>query len=179
MSLCLGGEPSRLPTLADRRNDLGNLPNLWIKKSLGDLGNRQSALTTDHPMTRIRRESLHKEAAEAGGGRPTTIIGHGSRLSDQKHTRTIQHCSLSVAITIRDHQQAHPSLICSLLRLEAEIPMPQEPANRGSTITCSTAAAAALPQLRYLLVNPSFRSLSRYPPLLIVIGMSLCQSLSR
>ena len=68
MSLCLGGEPSRLPTLADRRNDLGNLPNLWIKKSLGDLGNRQSALTTDHPMTRIRRESLHKEAAEAGGG---------------------------------------------------------------------------------------------------------------
>ena len=121
MSLCLGGEPSRLPTLADRRNDLGNLPNLWIKKSLGDLGNRQSALTTDHPMTRIRRESLHKEAAEAGGGRPTTIIGHGSRLSDQKHTRTIQHCSLSVAITIRDHQQAHPSLICSLLRLEAEI----------------------------------------------------------
>ena len=48
--------------------------------------NRQSALTTDHPMTRIRRESLHQEAAEAGGGRPTTIIDHGSRITDQKHS---------------------------------------------------------------------------------------------
>ncbi|MHB1769411.1 MAG: hypothetical protein ACYCUV_16345, partial [Phycisphaerae bacterium] len=52
-----------------------------------------------------------------------------------KNTRGIQHCSLFVAITIRDHQQAQPSLICSLLRLEAEIPMPQEPANRDSTIS--------------------------------------------
>ena len=53
--------------------------------------------TTDHPMTRIRRESLHKETTEAGGGRPTTIID--TRIQD--HRSKTQYCAVVAVLVSR------------------------------------------------------------------------------